>query len=354
MRILHHLHQPNHSNAFPLSRRGSPLGWVTPKSRASGDDNHQQWQQLQAVVLFGIIKNQLTALQSESSQAYHCMTSIIEGAPPSQLLHTDATHTIQFDLSTISADEHDQQAIEKLYFQGYDHDKEVGEVWCKISWLSFHDEDASLRFRFSFGTEGIEHVAANPQQQQLAAELCQQIFPESAAITDNPTLLALLHDTVGVEPISFVERIVYFNAPNGGALFHHDVEPGHAGVIYGQISGSTFWLALSKQQLIAEIGTFVEQHTIHLSCSDLAAELNRPEHPEIEAIIDHNPQFIHQLVERGFGYILHAGDAILLSQASEEECVWHSVFCLGDEPGEGLSFAMRAAHTAHPEIAENG
>ncbi|MDX8413994.1 MAG: hypothetical protein R8J85_07895 [Mariprofundales bacterium] len=343
MKMAHHLHQPTDNSALPLSRRGIDLGWITANQATSNHPSHQQWQQLQAIPLPGTIHRNLPTLEEQIRQAYRCMTSIIEGTPPSQLLTVNPSDSeIQFDLSTISADEHDQQAIEKLYFQGYDnHDEAIGEAWCKVSWLSFHDDDASLRFRFSFGIEGSEDVAANPRQQQLAAALCQQIFPESAAITDNPTLLARLHDIVGLEPINFVERIIYFNAPNGGALFHHDVEPGHVGVIYGQISGSSFWLALSKQQLISEINDFVNQHNIQLSCGDLAAELNRAEHPEIEAIIDHNPQFIHQLVERGFGYILHAGDAILLPQPNEAQCVWHSVFCLGDEPGEGLSFAMR-------------
>jgi len=340
--VIHHQHKPENKNAILLTRRGIDLGWITPSPAVGNKHCRQQWQQLQAVPLFAVIEHRLSALQAKTSQTYRHMTHIIEGTPPSQLLNTSAsTSEIQFDLSTISADDHDQQAIEKLYFQGYENDAELGEVWCKIAWLSFYDEDASLRFRFSFGIEGVEDVAANPAQQQLAAELCQQIFPESAAITDNPTLLALLHDITALDTIAFVERIVYFNAPNGGALFHHDVEPGHAGVIYGQISGSTFWLALSKQQLITEIRDFVEQHNIHLCCADLAAELNRSEHAEIEAIIDHNPQFIQQLVEHGFGYVLHAGDAILLPQPNEEQCVWHSVFCLGEQPGEGLSFAMR-------------
>jgi len=348
MRAIHHLNMPVHANAFPLSRRGIALGWVTPQPLgppAAADHCRQQWQQLQAVPLPGIIHNCLPALQRETTQAYHWMTSIVEGTSPSQLLNaTSSDNGIHFDLTTISADEHDQQAIEKLYFQGYDGDKAAGEAWCKVSWLSFHDEDASLRFRFSFGTEGIEDVASKPACQQLAASLCQQIFPESAAITDNPTLLTLLQSTLAMESITFVERIVYFNAPNGGAFFHHDAEPGHAGVIYAQISGSTFWLALSKQHLMDEIKDFVLQHNIDLPFIEQAANqtaLNLFEHPEIEDIIDRHPPFIHQLVEHGYGYILHAGDALLLAQTHEEACVWHSVFCLGDEPGEGLSFAMR-------------
>jgi len=31
----------------------------------------------------------------------------------------------------------------------------------------------------------------------------------------------------------------------------------------------------------------------------------------------------------------------LLPQRDLDNCVWHSVFTLGDEPGEALSFAVR-------------
>ncbi|MDQ6965148.1 MAG: hypothetical protein Q9M13_09545 [Mariprofundales bacterium] len=341
------LHKPTDSSSHPLRRRGRELGWITTTAASSKSygEYRQQWQQLQAVLLPGIIRDNLQSVESHTARSLQWMSAIVEGTPPSQLLDSTPDHAtppLQFDLTAISTEEHDQQAIEKLYFQGYSgSDEPLGEVWCKISWLSFHDSDASLRFRFSFGTEGVESVADNPPQQQLAAALCQQLFPEAVAITENPHLLSLLHTIVDIEPISFVERIIYFNAPNGGALFHHDVEPGHIGVIYAQMTGRSYWLALSKQQLIAEIRRFVNQQKIELTCTDLADELNRAEHPELEEIIDHNPHFIRQLVERGFGYTLHAGDAILLAQTSDEEAVWHSVFCLGDEPGEGMSFAMR-------------
>jgi len=344
MRAIHHLHKPDITASFPLLRRGIALGWVShhhAQPTIATPHCRQQWQQLHAVPLPNIVAKRCTTLQPAIDHAHNTMAAIVNGTPPSSLMSSTCNHgNTTFDLTTISADEHDQQAIEKLYFQAWDGDTMMDEVWCKASWLSFHDDDASLRFRFSFGTEGVEPVATYPAQQQLAADLCQQLFPESAAITDNPPLQSVIQQTLEIDSIAFVECIVYFNAPQGGALFHHDVEPGHAGVIYAQLSGTTFWLALAKAQLIEAIKAFADQHNIVLP-SDVAAELNRTEHPDIEAIIDHNPQFIHQLVADGYGYILHAGDALLLAQSSEEACVWHSVFCLGDEPGEGLSFAMR-------------
>ena len=340
MRATHHLRQPSLSNAFPLTRRGVALGWVSPcQQEERAIPPKQQWRQLQAVPLPAALRDRLPRHASAIARAHRTMAAIVAGDAPSALFATDRDSP--FDLTTISTDDHDQQAIEKLYFQAWDGEAPLGEVWCKVSWLSFHDQDASLRFRFSFGTEGVEDVAADPARQRLAAELCQQLFPESAAVTDHPALLAQLQPILGLEKIAFVERIIYFNAPNGGALFHHDVEPGHAGVIYAQLSGRTFWLALSKQALMEEIQQFAAHHAIDIPLSNLADQLNQTEHPQLEAIIDHNPEFIHRLVSRGYGYMLNPGDLLLLAQRDEEECVWHSVFCLGDEPGEGLSFAMR-------------
>jgi len=65
------------------------------------------------------------------------------------------------------------------------------------------------------------------------------------------------------------------------------------------------------------------------------------DHELVEAVIDRSAVFTGQLVEHGYGFILHAGDVLLMPQRDLDTCVWHSVICLGDEPGEALSFAVR-------------
>ena len=59
------------------------------------------------------------------------------------------------------------------------------------------------------------------------------------------------------EDLVYVERIVYFNAPEGGAQFHHDVERGHLGVVFAQLSGRTAWLTLSTEQLLDAMQNFL-------------------------------------------------------------------------------------------------
>jgi len=57
--------------------------------------------------------------------------------------------------------------------------------------------------------------------------------------------------------------------------------------------------------------------------------------------VDRLPAFTAFLVSGGYAHMLQPGDAILLPQRDLDRCVWHSVFCLGDEAGESLSFAVR-------------
>lgn len=255
-----------------------------------------------------------------------------------------------FDLSGTSFEEHDDQGIEKVYFDAWQDDDIVADnLWCKASWLSFEEEEGSLRFRFSFGIEGYEDVAADPERELWAARLTDAVFPESAAVTRHPGLNALLAGMLDCPRVAFNERIVYFNAPNGGAQMHHDVERGHDGVVFAQMSGSTFWLALAKPRLLDEIKAFLAQapaaewtelRKLAADRQVLAAYLDESDHELAEQLLDREPDFFRHLIERGYAYVLEAGDVLLMPQLALDTCVWHSVICLGEEVGEGLSFAL--------------
>ncbi|WP_217994848.1 hypothetical protein [Methylogaea oryzae] len=257
----------------------------------------------------------------------------------------------EFALTGTSYEEHDDQGIEKVYFDAWQNDElAADDLWCKASWLSFEDDDASLRFRFSFGMEGYEDVAADPERQMWAAKLTDAIFPESAAVTAHAGLNALLAHMLDCERLAFAERIVYFNAPNGGAQMHHDVERGHDGVVFAQMSGSTFWLALSKPKLLDEIDAYLaaapaeqwgDLRALAKDRQALACYLEERDHELAEQLLDRTPDFFRHLIERGYAYVLRPGDVLLMPQYSLDTCVWHSVICLGDEAGEGLSFALK-------------
>jgi len=342
------------STTYPLERRGFQLGKIAHTENLEMPDDFKimaAWKNDQAIVLPKLIADTLPLFETDIERSLQCMEETLNGAELGETLEENGTlERLQDEFSFLasSLEEHDEQGIEKLYFDaGSEVNILAEDLWCKASWLSFHDEDASLRFRFSFGMEGFEDVAADPERQHWAGELCTRMFPESELITKNSHILKQMTDILRHQP-AFVERIVYFNAPNGGAQFHHDVERGHAGVVFAQLSGATFWLAASKPRLMQAMRDYSQTHTVEKALDsllqnevELSEYMEEQDHTHVENLIDQNPDFIQYMIERGFGHILYAGDVLLLPQRDLDNCVWHSVFTLGDEPGEALSFAVR-------------
>ena len=349
--------EPESDTALLLKRRGHEYGWITvakdpilPNAQAI----KLAWAGNQAIMLPSILSNALPQFAQHITQAHWLMERTLEGAGLSELLGAEPyTQRLQpaFELSGASFEDNDDQGIEKVIFDAWQDDEIVADnLWCKASWLSFDDDDASMRYRFSFGIEGYEDVAADPIRQSWAARLTEAVFPESTAITENPGLNAILTAMLDCERLAFTERIIYFNAPNGGAQMHHDVERGHDGVVFAQMSGSTFWLALPKPTLLDEIAAFLSEapaemwgglRKIARQPQALAGYLDDPDHELAEELIDRSPAFFRRLIERGHAHVLRPGDVLLMPQHSLDTCVWHSVMCLGGEPGEGLSFALQ-------------
>ena len=357
MTISYHVQQSSDQDRR-LIRRGIEYGWVRESARPPMPETRavkSAWDGHEAVLLPGLLADVLERYASDISQAHRLYQQTLEGETLADLLESEpyaGRLSQEFDLSGSSFEDNDDQGIEKVYFDAWkDDDIVADDLWCKASWLSFDDEDGSLRFRFSFGMEGYEDVAADPERQEWAAKLTDAIFPESAAITEHAGLRQVLEAMLGSRDIGFMERIVYFNAPNGGAQMHHDVERGHDGVVFAQLSGSTFWFALAKPVLMDEIDAYLAQEPadrwteLRALCADrsaLSRYLDEQDHELAEALIDRHPDFFRHLVERGYAYILQPGDVLLMRQHDLDSCVWHSVICLGDEAGEGLSFALKA------------
>ncbi|MDQ7002639.1 MAG: hypothetical protein Q9N02_08160 [Ghiorsea sp.] len=351
-----------------LKRRGFDLGLLEQPNQGtspSAEQVKQAWRQDSAIVLPQLLNQNLQEHAENIKKSHVLMQNVLRSCAFIPCLEQSPyLEHLQHNFFIVAAspEEHDEQGIEKVYFDAFidDDNTTAEELWCKASWLSFHDEDASLRFRFSWGMEGYEDVSSDPVKQDWAGQLCDAIFPESCLITENKTILAHLSSILGKKP-SFVERIVYFNAPNGGAQFHHDVERGHAGVVFAQLSGATFWLTASKPKLMDEIIYFVsnpehqaaialvlpdptQQQALSKLCQhrdDLSCYMEEPDHEFIEALIDRCPVFVAHMASQGFAHYLQAGDVLLLPQRDLDHCVWHSVFTIGDTPGEALSFAVR-------------
>lgn len=343
----------------PLNRRGYFLGNTSNFSNCSND--LERWHQGLPVLLKGQCTGALFQQKTNIEQTEVLVRNILEENDcDSVLAETPYIERLvpKFESLGSTFNEGDSQEIEMVMFDVMDGDTITAEdLWLKASWLSFHEDDVSLRFRFSFGIDQ-QHVAADPHRQQLAAELTDAIFPESSIITENTDLTEKLELLLSSNRVNFVERIIYFNGPNGGAYLHHDLERGHAGVVFAQLTGRTFWLALPKKTLIEEIIRFSKAHSwpesLTLEMRDemsnligdrsyLSEQLDSFANSSLIHLINETEAFVQFLIGRGHSTQLEPGDVLLLPQATEKTCCWHSVFNLGDEMGEALSFAIRAA-----------
>ncbi len=356
------------TEAFSIARRGYHVGWIAERTTHNPRPAPQTlWQTMSPIVLHQFFTSEMPAFEAHINEAQHLSEAILDETPCSELLSAEpylSRLAPKFELLAASYDEADHQEIETLDFDVVQGGDIIAEnLWIKLSWLSFAEDDTSLRFRFSFGMAGYEDVAADYPRQRLAAELTEAIFPHSRIISENLRLHSLLCGILTARQIDYVERIIYFNAPQGGAQFHQDVERGHSGVVFAQISGRTAWLALSKQQLLDEIVIFLasehgETHyfsaTPAMNTSDwqhllsirhdrekLNLLLDDYDNESIEHLINRVPAFAQQLINKGYAFILNPGDAILLPQQDKNNCCWHSVFCLDEHPGQALSFAIR-------------
>lgn len=341
-----------------LKRRGFSLGNI-PETQSTSN-NLESWNQGYPVFLKEECLNYIESHNLDIQQTENLVSAILEEQDCDSILakppYLDRLEPKFQSLGSVFNEE-DRQEIEMVTFDVMDGNNIIAEdLWMKAAWLSFYDDDCSLRFRFSFGIDLQEDVAADPYRQQLSSEITDAIFPESAIITQNTGLEKKLKKILGSDGVSFVERIIYFNAPNGGAYLHHDLERGHAGVVFAQITGSTFWLALPKQKLTEEIIHFSQNYPWPESLtSEMKNEMNQlvnnPEqlseqldsfcNDSLVHLINETKEFVQFLIAQGHGSHLKPGDVLLLPQETRQTCCWHSVFCIGEEIGQALSFAIR-------------
>jgi len=146
-------------------------------------------------------------------------------------------------------------------------------------------------------------------------------------------------------PVRLSERIVFSNAPGGGATFHHDAEPDQLGVAYAQLTGRTAWLALPKRALAAEVARLARGSALESPAGTPARALralDREDLPELDRLLNRSPRLTRRLVERGSLIVLSAGDVLLLPSHGPDEAAWHSVFALGVTPSVAHSYGVFA------------
>lgn len=245
---------------------------------------------------------------------------------------------------------------------------ELGPLWLKCARLSAHPEDPSVRLRVSFGREEDDDASRDEPLHAAVAGLARAVLPAAQQVSGAREILSVLEPLAG-GPLLFTQQIAYWNAPKGGALFHHDAfgvdaSDGQLGVCYVQLDGRTFWLALSiddlalrarefiellargeapwvREELCPSAGELERWSKLASSWTELRSELARPGCGDLATLVNHGPEFTALLVDAGHGAFLKPLDALVLPNHGYTRTAMHSVFCASPRPTYALSMAIR-------------
>ena len=258
---------------------------------------------------------------------------------------------------------------------GQDHD-----LWVKSSPLSTRAGERSLRVRHSFGKEVEEDASRDIERHRMVAEFAAILWPEVARFPQADPLSQALEEWME-GPVLRTQHIAYFNAPDGGALWHHDafdepLEGGQRGVLYAQLSGRTAWLACPIDYLCkrvmeyleylqeGELGWVLEEtrtgpaklerlSKMATRFKRMRREIGLPGQGAFGSLLGRG-EFTALCADAGHAYLLGPGDALLLPNHGLESTVMHSVFCASAEPGLAISMALRQDQETPQEPERRG
>jgi hypothetical protein len=323
---------------FALRRRGAELGFAVPLQRQMPGPGRarQRWRAGEAVFLPGMLGAAASRHGAAIAATLRMFDRLRGGAR--FLDELDARLCADPDLryagSTI--DKNDAREIERVFVRAEPGGQVVAiDLWAKLAWIANDELDTSLRIRFSCGKEQLEEWL---QRTDLDAywvdEFAARAFPECAAVLDCRRLRRLLGDLLQC-PFRLSERIVYNNAPDGGAVFHHDAEPSQLGVVFSQLEGRTAWLALGKRRLAA----LLVQHGAAVDVRRAMAALD-DDSTRLGPLLNRDARFTARLAAHGALFVLEAGDCILLPSHGIDDVAWHSVIALGGKPSLAHSYGI--------------
>lgn len=348
------LHPPDDApqGSRPVRRRGVLHGHVAPADAVddgacAGSNLAVAWNAAEPIVLPGMLADALPPLQPLVTQSRELFEHLRQGGRFLDVVLAALEDEPSLRVEGSTVDRLDPREIEKVFVSGLIDGKRTRgsrDVWAKLGWIAHDEQDLSLRVRFSCGTEQLHDWHGNLEGQRWADTFAEALFPEGAALVQNPELTDLLHDLLGAAP-RLSERIVYSNAPGGGAVFHHDVETTQRGVVYGQLAGATAWLALPARELAAQIAA----HATEVKSPDLPANaeaalrrLDREDDAPLFDLLNQDPAFSARLAAEGWLLVLEPGDALVLPSHDADRTAWHSVFALGDAAGLAHSYGLFA------------
>jgi len=332
--------------ALTLRRRGVAHGRSRPRDRQGLADHELEarWADARPLLLPGALRDSLPAQRGAVRASLALFERLRRGASFQDEVRARLGRSRIFRPGGAEVDTGDPREIEKVFVDARRAGRTVAaRLYAKLSWIASDPQDGSLRIRFSFGSETLRDWQRETRRAPWAARYAEALFPECAAVTGNTALVARVEGLVG-RALRFSERIVYSNAPGGGAVFHHDDEPWQHGVLFSQLAGETAWLALPRLELEQELAGFAREHGLmHLATPARARRALESEGDrEVLALLNHTPLFTRRLAAAGHLLHLRAGDALLLPNHGPRATCWHSVFALGARASLAHSYGLFA------------
>ena len=354
-----------------LRRRGVDHGsWVTlppelePAARLPRPSHlRKRWREARPFVLRGAVADELPLRRNELHAGLRraervSTASGLEG----ELRRALGGRGARFEVGSVASELYD---AERDLARVTARDTQAGfdDLWVKTGRLSTHPDDASLRLRFAFGAEREDDASDDEGRHRATAALGRAVIPELDLVGPRSPLIARACEAAD-ESLLATGAIAYWNAPEGGALFHHDAfsdddSQGQRGVLFVQLAGRTAWLALSSTDLARRLAEFLfdEEDPDLVALAELAtdpiaarAELALPGCGRFGAVVDGWPAFTAFLADSGHAAVLEPGDAIMLPNQGLGSTALHSVFCASPRTTYGLSVALRRDSRPHKRV----
>ena len=334
---------------WPLRRRGADLGYAVAVARElpGREQALARWCASEPVFLPGILGRGLLPHARAITASLRLFDRMREGGAFVDEIERRVGGDRELHFRGSSKDRGNPRELARLHFDAAPDGAIVArDLWAQLAWIAA-GTDRSLRIRFGAGPDPADASAPVADLTSGQADLlAARAFPESAAILACAPLRALLQHLLQ-RPHRLSERIVYNNCPDGGALFHHDAEPGQLGVVFCQLEGHTAWISLGKRRLAALLSKCGHAR----NPSRAIAALDHGD-LELESVINRDAVFTAALAARGALFVVQAGDAILLPSFSIDAVAWHSVIALGVRPSLAHSYGIFPARADYPVAAQ--
>jgi len=364
-----------------LSRRGHWHGqWAELAAQACGIDLQAElsdlaelqarWHEARPIVLPGILGTSLERNPDEVAEAFELYHELGEAGGLRRWLKARIDQLgpgwrVRDRRAGPSDPERD---LERVLIAKESNHRGLRDLWWKSGHLSTVEGDDSLRLRVSFGREPEDDASRDTVRHRAVSEMAEALLPCAGLISAEQSLARMIERVSG-EELYHTQQIGYWNAPDGGALFHHDAfeeehEGGQRGVVYAQLAGRTAWLALSLDDLAPHVREFLQLLSEGeldwvreelfprpndlpgaLACATdderLLRELALPGCGRFAALVNRGPEFTDYLANAGHAFLLEAGDVLLMPNFGLASTVMHSVYCADDVPTYAVSAGLR-------------